>query len=145
MTRALRALEIASVSVLTPYVAETNRRLEAFLAAAGIAVRGLRTFDMLDMFDHAKIQPGEIYREARKAAADDAEAVFISCTQVRALEVVEMLERDCAKPVIAATQATLWEAYCRLGVDPGLDRHGRLLAEMPSLPDVPDEARVAAE
>ncbi len=145
MTLALRALGIASVSVLTPYVAETNRRLERFLAAEGIEVRGLRTFDMLDMFDHAKIQPGEVYREARKAGEDDAEAVFISCTQVRALEVVDMLERDCAKPVISATQATIWEAYRRLGVDPGLDAHGRLLREMPALPAAPDEARVAAE
>ncbi len=145
MALALRAMNIASVSVVTPYVAETNRRLEAFLAAEGIEVRGLRTFDMLDMYDHAKIQPGEVYREARAAMADDAEAVFISCTQVRALEVVELLERDGGRPVISANQATLWEAYRRMGVDPDLKSHGRLLAEMPDLPPVADETRAAAE
>ena len=145
MVLALKALDIHSVSVLTPYVEATNERLRQFLAAEGVEVRGLRSFDMLDMFDHAKIQPGEVYREARLAALDDAEAVFISCTQVRALEVVEMLERDGAKPVITATQATIWEAYRRLAIDPGLAKHGSLLREMPPLPGEAGGTRAAAE
>jgi maleate cis-trans isomerase len=145
MTAALKARGIATVSVVTPYVALTNERLKAFLAAEGIEVAALRTFDMLDMYDHAKIQPSEVYQTARQAARDDAEAVFISCTQVRALEVVNMLERDTGKPVISATQATIWEAYCRLGIDPGLREHGGLLRDMPPLPAEPETISTAAE
>ena len=145
MTAALKALGIASVSVVTPYVALTNERLKAFLAAEGIEVVSLRSFDMLDMYDHAKIQPAEVYQKARQAAQDDAEAVFISCTQVRALEVVDMLERDTGKAVISANQATMWEAYCRLGIDPGLRELGSLLRDMPPLPAEPATASAAAE
>ncbi len=145
MTAALRARGITSVSVVTPYVALTNERLRAYLAAEGIEVVALQTFDMLDMYNHAKIQPADVYEKARQAARDDAEAVFISCTQVRALEVVEMLERDTGKPVISATQATIWEAYSRLGIDPELREHGSLLREMPPLPTEPESASVAAE
>ena len=145
VVQALKARGIASVSVVTPYVQLTNERLRAFLDAEGIEVSGLRSFDMLDMYDHAKIQPSEVYELARQAARDDAEAVFVSCTQVRALEVVEVLERDCGKPVISANQATLWEAYARLGIDPGLSEHGSLLRDMPALPPQPTPARAAAE
>lgn len=149
MTAALRARGIARVAVVTPYVELTNQRLVAFLAAGGIEAVSLRSFDMLDMFDHARIQPAEVYATAMQAARDDAEAIFISCTQVRALEVVEVLERDSGKPVISATQATLWETYCRLGIDPGLRGYGSLLRDMPPLPAefaaVGERAGVAAE
>ncbi|MGE4221221.1 MAG: aspartate/glutamate racemase family protein [Alphaproteobacteria bacterium] len=142
---ALRARGIKSVSVVTPYVQLTNERLTAFLNAFGITVARLQTFDMLDMYDHAKIQPSDVYQKAREAARDDAEAVFISCTQVRALEVVDMLERDTGKPVISANQASIWEAYTHLGIDPGLTAHGSLLRDMPALPAEPARARAAAE
>ena len=68
----------------------------------------LGTFDMLDMFDHAKIEPGEIYRKVKEITTPKAEAVFVACTQLRALEVLDSLERDLGKPVYSAVQASAW-------------------------------------
>ena len=112
----------------------TNARLQSFLGEHGIEVTRLETFDMLDMFDHAKIQPSDVYQEVRRAVTGKEDAVFVACTQVRALEVVDLLERDLDLPVMSAVQATLWQTYKVLGIDPGLDRHGSLLREMPELP-----------
>src|SRR5688572_27991156 len=54
------------VDVVTSYVELTNERLKQFLKAHGIDVVKLGTFDMLDMFDHAKIQPEEIYAKVKE-------------------------------------------------------------------------------
>ena len=118
------------VDVVTPYVALTNERLKQFLKAHGIDVVKLGTFDMLDMFDHAKIQPEEIYSKVKEITSPEAEAVFIACTQLRALEVVDMLERDLGKPVYSAVQASAWQAFGAMGVDPGISDCGSLLRRL---------------
>jgi maleate cis-trans isomerase len=82
------------------------------------------------MFDHAKIQPDEIYRKVKEIASPDAEAVFVACTQLRALEVLDLLERDLGKPVYSAVQASAWQAYQAMGVDPGITDCGSLLRRL---------------
>ena len=88
---------------------------------------------MLDMFDHAKIEPAEIYRKVKEITTPKAEAVFVACTQLRAMEVLDSLERDLGKPVYSAIQATAWQAYQAMGVDPGITDCGSLLRRL-SLP-----------
>ena len=85
---------------------------------------------MLDMFDHAKIQPEEIYRKVKEITTPEAEAVFVACTQLRALEVVDMLERDLGKPVYSAVQASAWQAFEAMGVDPKIMDCGSLLRSL---------------
>jgi maleate cis-trans isomerase len=118
------------VDVVTPYVELTNERLKQFLKAHDIDVMTLGTFDMLDMFDHAKIEPSEIYRKVREITTPRSEAVFVACTQLRAMEVLESLERDLGKPVYSAVQASAWEAYQAMGVDPGITDCGSLLRKL---------------
>ena len=127
MAACLMAGGYRKVDVVTPYVELTNERLKQFLKAHGIDVVKLGTFDMLDMFDHAKIQPDEIYRKVKEITTPDAEAVFVACTQLRALEVVDMLERDLGKPVYSAVQASAWQAFQAMGVDPQISNCGSLL------------------
>jgi maleate cis-trans isomerase len=118
------------VDVVTPYVELTNERLKQFLKAHDIDVVTLGTFDMLDMFDHAKIEPSEIYRKVREITTPRSEAVFVACTQLRAMEVLDSLERDLGKPVYSAVQASAWEAYQAMGVDPGITNCGSLLRRL---------------
>lgn len=118
------------VDVVTPYVEVTNERLKQFLRAHGIEVSKLATFDMLDMFDHAKVLPEEIYRKVKETVSDDTSAVFVSCTQLRSLEVLDMLERDLGKPVYSAVQATAWLAYETLNIDPQINNCGSLLQSL---------------
>jgi len=130
MTASLKAAGVKKVDVVTPYVELTNERLRLFLEAEGIEVNRLDSFDMLDMFDHAKIEPKQIYRKVMDVASPDADAVFVACTQLRALEVVDMLERDLGKPVYSAVQASLWQAYSILGIDPRIENRGSLLRSL---------------
>jgi maleate cis-trans isomerase len=130
MVSALQHGGLRKVDVVTPYVELTNERLKAFLQAHGIETTRLGTFDMLDMFDHAKIQPDEIYRKVKETVSPESDGVFVACTQLRAMEVVDMLERDLGKPVYSAVQASAWEAFRTVRVDPQIGDLGRLFRSM---------------
>jgi maleate cis-trans isomerase len=44
--------------------------------------------------------------------------------------VLDLLERDLGKPVYSAIQATAWQAYATLGIDPGIRDCGSLLRRL---------------
>jgi maleate isomerase len=127
MIDALRVAKLRRVAVVTPYVKKTNDALTGFLARHGVKVVSLETFDMLDMFDHAKIEPWAIYELARKAAQKGGQGVFIACTQLRAVDVLDTLEADLGRPALSATQATMWAALRALGVTAPVAGFGSLL------------------
>ena len=142
MIAALTGAGLRKVDVVTPYVATTNERLKQYLKAEGVEVACLGTFDMLDMFDHAKIQPEDVYRKVKETVTDDSDGVFIACTQVRALEVVDTLERDLGKPVYSAVQATAWQTFATLGIDPRIEDRGSLLRSLGDSPEPRPAARL---
>jgi maleate cis-trans isomerase len=127
MNRGLEEKKLKRVSVVTPYVSQTNERLRKYLTDGGIEVLDLQAFEILDGFDHASITPWQVYDLAKKADKPEAEGIFIACTQVRALPVLQSLEEDLGKPVISANQATLWLALKRVGFGGRIEGYGSLL------------------
>lgn len=130
MVASLQHTGLRKLNVVTPYVEVTNERLIAFLEHFGIEVLSLNTFDMLDQFDHAKVEPETIYQLAKRSVTKDSDGCFVACTQLRTLEVVQKLEDDLRKPVLSATQATLWQVLDIMGVHPPIHGYGSLLSEL---------------
>ena len=62
-------------------------------------------------------------------AADDADAVFISCSALRTIEILDALEQDLGKPVICSNQAMMWDVFRKAGVTDTVSGYGRLLRE----------------
>jgi len=69
-----------------------------------------------------------VYRLGKSADHPDAEAIFISCTNLRTFEVLEALEMDLGKSVISSNSATLWAVLKELGVKEPLEGLGKLLS-----------------
>ena len=61
-------------------------------------------------------EPEVAYARAREVDDDRAEAVFISCTGFRTIEIIEKLEAELGKPVISSNQASLADCLRKLGV-----------------------------
>jgi maleate cis-trans isomerase len=63
---------------------------------------------------------------------DDADGVFLSCTNTTQIEAIEDIELALGKPVVNSNQAVLWGCMKRLasklGPVPPLPRLGRLMA-----------------
>lgn len=130
MVEGLREMGIKKVSVATPYSEEVDKRLIAFLEGNGFQVMRLESLRQKDVWEHARNAPFLLYQLGKKAFVPEADGVFISCTQLRAVDIVEQLEKDIGKPVVTAVQASLWLALKTLGFKSPANGYGMLLTRL---------------
>ncbi|AFR08116.1 maleate cis-trans isomerase family protein [Nocardiopsis alba] len=103
---ALETLGTDRIAVVTPYVDSVTDRLLAYLAEHGV---GVTSSVGLGLLSHIwKVTYSEVARAVHEADRPDAQAVFISCTNVLTYDIIAPLERELGKPVIAANQVTMW-------------------------------------
>jgi len=72
-------------------------------------------------FAITNMSPTTAYQIGKKADHSRADTILLSANIWRTLEIIEPLEQDLGKPVIAANQATIWAALKMIGVPP--ERH----------------------
>jgi maleate cis-trans isomerase len=127
MVEALRALGIRRIALVTPYLDAINEAECTFLQGHGLEMTAVRGLGLSGQAIR-EVSPEEIAALVRDADSPDAEAVFVSCTDFRAFEVIDTLERALRKPVLSSNQVTLWGILRALQRKPDLTGFGRLLA-----------------
>jgi arylmalonate decarboxylase len=130
---ALRALKIRRVAVATPYVDFINEREAEFLQRHGFEVtslHGLRLGEtQAERRSIGRVPPEHVYRMARTCDRPEAEAIFVSCTNLATLDVIARIEADLGKPVVTSNQACFWHCLRSLGIPDRIEGYGRLLTE----------------
>ena len=133
MVEALRALGVSRIGLVTPYTPERTVIMQEFLGRMGFTTVAAESRDFAvgscdarEWYETNR-QPGwTAYEMARKAAVPGAEALVISATNFRTLDVIAALEEDTGLPVISTNQAILWAVLGRLGVAAGRELPGTL-------------------
>lgn len=123
----LRRLGVGRVAVLTPYPDEVNQAIRAFLEGHGVAVVALSSFFIESDADVALVPPAAIVAAGREADRAEAEALFISCTALRAAAAIAPLEETLGKPVLTSNQALAWRAQRLAGCTDHVPGYGRLM------------------
>jgi maleate isomerase len=130
---ALEALGVKCMAVATPYTREINRIERNVLEAMGYRVTrimGCHEDVPPNQFTNEMIgglPPEEAYRIAMEVDDSSNEAIFISCTNFRAVEIIDRLENVTGKPVISSNQATMWHALRKMDVGDSIAGFGRLM------------------
>ena len=124
---ALQSLGARKISVLTAYRDDLNAAIAESITAAGFVVININGLGFDDDLEVACLSSADIRRTAIAACADEADALFISCTAFRALEVIADIEREIGRPVVASNQALAWHALRLLGNKTPVHGFGRLL------------------
>jgi len=108
LLEALAALGLQRLAVATPYVADVTARLHDFLGEAGVrTVSSAHLGLTAGIWKVPYTTTAELVRAADTA---DAEAVFVSCTNLPTYDLIAVLERELGKPVLTANQVTMWAA-----------------------------------
>ena len=129
VVEALRAFDTQKLAMVTPYIHEINAREKTFMEGLGIEVVYESGLGISDTIAIARVTPATVYQLGldAMAKAPDADALLISCGNLRTIEVLAALERDTGKPVISSNQAMLWSALQAVGVDEPIQGFGSLL------------------
>jgi maleate isomerase len=113
LLEALRHLGVRRIAAATPYVAELTAGLTTYLAEAGVQVVAAAG---LGLTSGIWTVPYEVTAGlVRDTDTDDAQALFISCTNLPTYDVIATLERELGKPVLTANQVTMWSALRVIG------------------------------
>lgn len=124
---AFRELGITRISLLTPYIDDVNQAMREYVEQRGVQVLNIGGFCLENDFDMARLPPAAIEAAALEVCDDDADAIFISCTAIRAAETVDRLETRLGKPVLTSNQCMFWESLRRAGYQSPVDGYGQLL------------------
>ncbi len=124
----LQSLGLQNIAFASPYVGAINDQAVDFLAQSGIrTVHRADIGSVLDNDGQGLLTPQEVFDLALRADAPGAEAIVLSCTDMRSVETVERIEAETGKLVICSNQAMMRQTVDLLGL--GRARPcGRLLA-----------------
>lgn len=130
---ALNALGARKIAVGTPYVTFVNDAEKVFLEDYGfevVSIHGLQLGEtQVERRGIGRVPPEQVYRLARLVDRPEADAIFISCTNLASIDVIEQIEADLGKPVVISNQACFWACLRLMGLPDVIDGYGRLLRE----------------
>jgi len=109
VVEALRALSARRVGVATPYTDVLNRLETEFLEDHGFQVAAVEGLGLVNNLEIGRVEGGVI-EGLVEAVAGEADTIFVSCTNLPALDLIDGLERRHGRPVVTSNQASLWAA-----------------------------------
>lgn len=129
-TAALEAFKLLNIKKLcfgSPYSERINLMAKKFFEANGINIVEMIGLNIQPDVDVGKKYPDTSYKLVRLVDKPDADAVFLSCTDFRTFEVIDLLERELKKPVLSSNQVSLWHALRLSGIPDEINGLGTIL------------------
>lgn len=117
LVAALTALSATAVAVATPYIAPVADGAANYLTQSGFRVTDRNDLHLLSNLDKGRLEPTASHAAATAMAVGDADAVVISCTNWRTLDVLRAIEVDTGRPAVSSNLVTLWALLRLAGVD----------------------------
>jgi maleate isomerase len=124
LLESLRLLGIRRTAVVTPYIDSVTDRLVSYLTEGGVEVVASVGLGLLSHI--WKVGYHEVVDAVTAVDRPEAEAVFVSCTNVPTYDIIAPLERMLGKPVLTANQVTMCSALARFGA-PAIGEGQRLV------------------
>jgi len=128
VVEALKSLGAKRIGVATPYSEELNGLEKSFLEDLGFQVTGIRGLGLLDNLDIGRVGRGTL-EDIIRGVADDVDAVFVSCTNLPVVGLIEEFEKEFNRPVVTSNQASMWAAL-RGRVSAGVGGFGKLMRKL---------------
>ena len=125
-TNALKKMNVSKVAIFTPYSKKLNDEVVDYFKKENFIVTSNSYFDILNDADIAKIDPDYLYDVISKMNLGDAEAVFLSCTNLPALSILDKLEKKLNKVVLSSNQVLIWDTLQSVGKNNSIKGFGKL-------------------
>jgi len=126
---ALKKLDAKSVIIATPYPSAINELEKKFIEENKISVLRIKGMNIMEAVEIGDVWPETTYRLVKEIFTSNAEGIFISCTNLRSIEIIEKLEKDFRVPVVTSNQATFWASVRMLGCRESIAGYGTLLSD----------------
>jgi maleate cis-trans isomerase len=99
---------LTRIAVLTPYIDSVNAGLRRFLAASGIVIEQLDSFNCRTVADMLELTEEQVYQRAVESVASGSQALLLACTQMPTIGIIARLRDRLGIPVWSSISATAW-------------------------------------
>jgi len=123
---ALKKMNINKISVFTPYSKELNDEVLNYFKKENFTITTNSYFDITNDLDIGKVDPNYLYEILSNMDLGDADALFISCTALPALSLIDRLEKKLKKTVLSSNQVLIWDTLQNIGKTQSINGFGKL-------------------
>ena len=127
-SNALKKLNINKVAIFTPYLKELNDEVVDYFKKENFIVTSNSYFDISIDGDIAKIDLDHLFNVISNMELKGAEAIFLSCTNLPALSIINKLEKKLNKIVLCSNQVLIWDTLQSIGKTNSIQGFGKLLS-----------------
>ena len=124
--KALKKFNIKNLSIFTPYSKKLNNEVVEYFKKEGFNINSNSYFDIESDYDIGKVDQNHLYDVLSKIDLKDADALFVSCTALPVLSIIDKLEKKLNKIVLSSNQALIWDTLERIGKNESVEGFGSL-------------------
>jgi len=123
---ALKKLGLKKISIFTPYSKALNDEVVDYFKKENFEITTNSYFDISNDLDIGKVDENYLYETLCEMDLGKAEALFISCTALPALAIIDKLEKKLNKTVLSSNQVLIWDTLQSIGKRDRIEGFGRL-------------------
>jgi maleate isomerase len=123
---ALRKMKINKIAIFTPYSKVLNDEVINYFENENFKISSNAYYNISNDLDIGKVDENYLYETLSNMDLGDADALFISCTALPALSIIDKLEKKLNKVVLSSNQVLIWDTLRSIGKTDTIDGFGKL-------------------
>ena len=127
--KALKKFNFNKISVFTPYTNEINQSVVEYFKKENIEVVSLSFFDIASDLDIGKVDQNYLFEVLSKIDLSKSDALFVSCTALPVLSIIDKLEKKLGKIVLSSNQTLIWDTLKEIDYNKNIDGFGQLFKD----------------
>ena len=124
--KALKKLGIKKISIFTPYTKNINDSVVNYFKKEDIIINSLTYFDIASDLDIGKVDENYLFEVLSKIDLEDSDALFVSCTALPVLSIIDRLEKKMNKIILSSNQTLIWDSLNVINYKEKIDGFGKL-------------------
>ena len=124
--KALKKLDVKKIAIFTPYSKKLNDEVVSYFSNEGFKITSNSYLDIKADYDIGKVEQEFLYDTLSNIEMNDADALFISCTALPVLNIIDKLEKKLNKPVLSSNQELIWDSLESIGKYNSVTGFGKL-------------------
>jgi maleate isomerase len=124
--KALKKLNVNKVAIFTPYSKKLNDEVLDFFKKENFEIKANSYFNIESDIDIGKVDPNYLYEVLSNMNLNGAEALFVSCTALPALSIINKLEEKLNKFVLSSNQTLIWDSLNAINYKEKIEGFGKL-------------------
>ena len=125
--KAFQQMNIKKIALFTPYPDAVNKTILEYFTKKNIEVSSFASLNLKLDSEFANVDPDYILEISSTLETKNVDALFISCTALPVLSIIDKLEKKIQKTVLSSNQTLIWDTLRSIGCNSTIKGYGKLL------------------